>query len=58
MSFLIDPPLLYAGGRAYGSATVEAPHRARDAAIVGATMAIFWGVSVSLYLEKRWTKPI
>jgi hypothetical protein len=58
MSFLIDPPLLYAGGRAYGAATVDEPDRARDALIVGTTMALFWGVSVSLYLNKRWTKPI
>jgi hypothetical protein len=58
MSFLIDPPLLYASGRAYGAATGEQPDSARDALIIGATMAIFWGVSVSLYLDKRWTKPI
>ena len=58
MSFLIDPALLYASGRAYGAATSEQPDRARDAMMLGATMATFWGVSVPLYLDKRWTKPI
>jgi hypothetical protein len=58
MSFLIDPPLLYASGRAYGAATREHPNRKRDALLLGETMATFWGVSVSLYLDKPWTKPI
>ena len=55
MSFLIDPPWLYANGRAYAQL---APERAqgRIAAAAGATtMAVFWGVSVSLYLNKPWT---
>ena len=53
MSFLIDPPLLYANGRAY------APLAPRPAAAVGtATMAVFWAVSVSLYLNRPWTRPI
>lgn len=56
MSFLIDPPLLYAGGRVYAAARDEDP--TRDAAVAAASMALFWGVSVSLYLNKRWTKPI
>ena len=56
MSFLIDPPLLYAGGRAYASTTPK--DSARDAAVAAGAMALFWGVSVSLYLNKRWTKPI
>ena len=58
MSFLIDPPWLYANGRAYAAL---APERAqgRTAALVGAaTMGAFWGVSVSLYLDKRWTRPV
>ena len=55
MSFLIDPPWLYANGRAYA---VLAPERAqgRTAAAAGAaTMAVFWGVSISLYLNRPWT---
>ena len=58
MSFLIDPPWLYANGRAYAAL---APERAqgRTAALAGAaTMAGFWAVSVSLYLNRRWTRPI
>jgi hypothetical protein len=58
MSFLIDPPWLYATGRLYGA---RMPERAQGptAAVLGATtMAIFWGTSISLYLDKRWTAPI
>ena len=59
MSFLIDPPLLYGGGRAYARATREAdPSRTRDAAVGIAFMAIFWGISVGLYLEAGWTRPV
>lgn len=57
MSFLIDPVLLYAGGRAYARAV--APERrsaARDATAGAATMALFWGVSVGLYLERPSTR--
>jgi hypothetical protein len=56
MSFLIDPPWLYANGRAY--AAVGGPDGKTAAALGAATMATFWGVSISLYLNKRWTKPI
>jgi hypothetical protein len=56
MSFLIDPPLLYASGRAYGASAPE--DRKRDALLATTTMVTFWGVSVSLYLNKRWTTPI
>ena len=58
MSFLIDPPWLYANGRAYAAL---APERAqgRTAAVAGAsTMAVFWAVSISLYLDKGWTRPV
>ncbi len=59
MSFLIDPPLLYSGGRAYARATRDAdPSRTRDAAVGVAGMAIFWGVSVGLYLDQDWTRPV
>ena len=56
MSFLIDPPWLYANGRAYGRLTREAPEAKRDVLMGVATMALFWGVSVSLYQERRWTR--
>ena len=58
MSFLIDPPWLYANGRAYAAL---APERAqgRTAVVAGAaTMAVFWAVSISLYLDKGWTRHV
>jgi hypothetical protein len=59
MSFLIDPPLLYTSGRAYARATRRAqPGPTRDTAIAAATMAVFWGVSVSLYLDRGWTRQL
>lgn len=55
MSFLIDPPWLYASGRAY--AKLGPP--GKPAAGLGAlTVGTFWAVSVSLYLNRPWTKPI
>lgn len=59
MSFLIDPALLYSGGRTYARLTREAePSAARDAAVGVAYMAVFWGVSIGLYLDQGWTKPV
>ena len=58
MSFLIDPPWLYATGRAYGATAPEHLQGRNAAALGAATMAGFWGTSVSLYLDKRWTAPI
>ena len=46
MSFLLDPPLLYASGRV-------SPNRATDAA----TVAIFIGASAAFYRNARWTRP-
>jgi len=75
MSFLLDPALLYVGGRAYrqltdgaapsGTAAAQrepaaapAASPARDAAVAAGFMAVFWGVSIGLYLNQGWTKPI
>lgn len=72
MSFLLDPALLYAGGRVYrriaepaagdrAAAPAPAPAEpspARDAAVGAAFMAVFWGVSIGLYRNQRWTKPV
>jgi hypothetical protein len=58
LSFLIDPPLLYASGRAYAERTPETTSVSGDALACAVTMAVFWGVSVSLYLDRRWTRPI
>ena len=55
MSFLIDPPWLYANGRAIGAA---APDERTGKALAAATMGVFWGVSIPLYLNQRWTRPI
>ena len=53
MSFLIDPPWLYANGRAYAKL---APEHGR--ALGAATIGAFWAVSISLYANRRWTRPI
>jgi len=58
MSFLIDPPWLYANGRAYAALAPEGAQGRTAAAVGAATMAGFWAVSVSLYLNRRWTQPI
>jgi hypothetical protein len=58
MSFLIDPPWLYANGRAYGAITRELPDRRRDAAFAAGTLGLFLGVSGALYLNQPWTKPL
>ena len=59
MSFLIDPALLYAGGRTYAAVVPEdARTPAKDGALMAAYMAVFWGVSVGLYLDQGWTKPV
>lgn len=57
MSFLIDPPWLYATGRAYGRLMPD--EQAPAARIVHtATAATFLGVSISLYLNLPWTRRI
>lgn len=55
MSFLIDPPWLYANGRAIAAVT-EDDETARKLGV--ATMAVFWGVSIPLYLNQGWTERI
>ena len=52
MSFLIDGPWLYANGRAIARATDN------PAPLAACTMAVFWGVSIPMYLNRRWTRPI
>ena len=52
MSFLIDPPWLYATGREIGKRT-DPP---AETALAATTMAIFWGVSIPLYLDQAWTR--
>lgn len=56
MSFLIDPPWLYATGRLYGRLMPEPSPASK--AVSAATNGVFLATSVSLYLERRWTRPI
>jgi len=59
MSFLIDPALLYAGGRTYAATTPPQERTAKnDLKVAAQTMACFYAVSVGLYLDRPWTKPI
>jgi hypothetical protein len=56
---LIDPPLLYSSGRTYRRLTGDSPPSvSRDAAVGAVFMAVFWGVSIGLYLEQGWTRPV
>jgi hypothetical protein len=56
MSFLIDPPWLYATGRIYGRVMPQPSRTSRAVSV--ATAGLFLTTSVSLYLEHRWTEPI
>lgn len=53
MSFLIDGPWLYGTGRLIAQLPPE-----RQAVASTATAAAFLITSVSLYLERGWTRPI
>jgi hypothetical protein len=53
MSFLIDPPWLYANGRALA----QVPQDKRGPLAL-ATIATFLVTSISLYLDRGWTRPI
>ena len=54
MSFLIDPPWLYATGRVYGQLMPERTPAAR--ALHTATAGTFLLTSISLYLNRPWTR--
>jgi len=56
MSFLIDPPWLYATGRLYGRAMPE--KTPISGAVNAATAGVFLAISISLYLDRPWTRPI
>jgi hypothetical protein len=58
MSFLIDPPWLYATGELYARTAPEPLHGRTAAALGAATIAGFWATSISLYANRRWTRPI
>jgi hypothetical protein len=58
VSFLIDPPWLYANGQAYARFAPQAERRAPARALATATVGTFWLVSVSMYLNLPWTEPL
>jgi hypothetical protein len=58
MSFLVDPPLLFASGESYARL---APEEAQGGAAVvagAACLALFWGVGTALYLNAPPTRPL
>ncbi len=57
MSFLIDPPWLYATGRAYGRLMPDASTPVART-LHTATAGVFLATSISLYLNRPWTRPI
>ena len=58
MSFLVDPPALYAAGEAYARAAPESA-QGRTAGVVGAgVVGAFLAVSVSLWLDLPWVRPL
>jgi hypothetical protein len=58
VSFLIDPPWLYANGHAYARLAPDSAQGDAARGIGLATVSFFWIVSVSLYLNRRWADPI
>ena len=54
MSLLADPPLLFANGEACGRLV---PDR-RSGGVLATVLAVFWGVSIPLYANARWTRPL
>ena len=58
MSFLIDGPLLYAGGAAYASAAPERLQSRHARPLAAAILSVFYFVSFALYLNRGWTDPL
>ncbi len=60
-SFLLDPPMLFGTGFLAGRLTRRLSPHARSKVLVAvgaATVAVFWVTSVSLYLNREWTRWI
>jgi hypothetical protein len=55
VSLLADPALLFANGEAYARLARERGH---DGAVAAGVVALFWAVSVPLYLNAAWTRPL
>ena len=58
MSFLIDAPWLYTNGQVYARVAPESAQGMTARALGAGTIAVFWLVSVALYLNRPWTQPI
>jgi hypothetical protein len=58
MSFLIDPPWLYANGRAYARVAPERAQGKLAVALGAVTLTTFLATSISLYLNRPWTRGI
>ena len=58
MSFLLDPPILYAAGRAYGAAAPESAQGSKAAVVGTLATAALVGASVALWLDHPATKPL
>lgn len=58
MSFLLDPPLLFLNGEAYARLAPASAQGAAARAAGAATVALFWIVSVALYRNREWTRPL
>jgi hypothetical protein len=58
VSFLVDPPWLYANGLAYGRLAPEEAQGGAARAAAAACLATFWAAGVSLYVNAPYTRPL
>jgi hypothetical protein len=58
VSFLVDPPWLFANGEAYARLAPEAAHGRPARLAAAGTLAAFLGVGISLYSNARFTRPL
>jgi hypothetical protein len=58
VSFLTDPPWLYANGRAYAQLAPESAQGGTAKAAGAVTIAAFVGTGVALLLDHPWTRPL
>lgn len=57
MSFLVDPPWLFANGRVYARLAPEEAQGGIAKAAGAACLAVFWTAGASLYLNAPYTRP-
>jgi hypothetical protein len=58
MSFLLDPPILYAAGRAYGAGAPESAQGGKAVVAGAVTSAIFIGGSLALWMNHPAGMPL